>query len=272
MRTPHGKCAVVSQASEACSRDNMFITNQTEFKTTVSALRRELKNAIPEVPSHAAMQELVAKALGAGSYAELLTKLPKEPVKSKASKTEAPQVTSAYPLKNLDGRFDLVEAGEDGDVVLGHSFEPIQGTVETIPNCTAYATQASRKPGGAFDVTYEGGTDVNWNGQFTQKDSQGYMLWVDEDGTVISSTKVLLVPEDFDPQDKSLKVRAELIKEYELYFKGTPMKQQLQSDYAENGYDCQTLKLLAEALGFALTEREVRVLLGLPETADGASA
>jgi len=31
MRTPHGNCAVVHQAGEACSKDNMFITNQSEM-------------------------------------------------------------------------------------------------------------------------------------------------------------------------------------------------------------------------------------------------
>lgn len=266
-RTPHGNCAVVYQAGEACSKEIMFITNQTEFKTTVSALRRELKNAFPEVPSHAAMQELLAKALGASSYAELLTKLPKEPAKRKAEVSkEAP---ARYPLQNFDGRFDLVKQGEQGTPVLGYSFEPVQGTQETIPACVSYASLATRKDNGKFKVEHDGETEINWDGQKTDLDANGFTLWMDEDGNTVSSGLIVLVPEDFATHDQDLPVRRALVKEYDRYVRENKLMDALGADLLKDGYECETLQQVAETLGFALTERELVWLQDSLKTADG---
>lgn len=271
-RTPHGNCAVEFQAGEACSKDNMFITNQSDFKTTVSALRRELKTAYPEAsshPSHAAMQELLAKALGASSYAELIAKLPKEPA---AGKVKAPsEVKPRYPLQNLDGRFDLVEEGEEGEPRYGIDFSTIRGTSETIYACTADVSMASRLGAGNFDITYGGETDVNWNSQVSDKDDDGHVLWVNESGETVRSGAILLVPEDFKTWDMDLPLRRELVKEYDRYVRDNNLMDQLGADLLKKGYDCDTLATIAGVLGFALTQKELTWLQDSLKTADGLS-
>lgn len=87
----------------------MYIQSQKEFKQVTSALRKELKALYPaSAPSHAQCLELLAKALGASGYAELLPKLPAERAAPKAL------TVSRFPLRNLHGLLDLVEPGEAG--------------------------------------------------------------------------------------------------------------------------------------------------------------
>lgn len=242
------------QAGEVCSKDNMFITNQSEFKTTVSALRRELKKAFPDVPSHAAMQELFAKALGASSFAELQAKLPKEPA---ASESKPAAVASRYPLSNLDGRFDLVAKGKHGVAVSGKDFSPMQGTLETIHASTAYVDYATRTGPGEFKIEYGGETQVNWDGQATDKDEAGHILWVAEEWDVVSSGRIVLVPEDFRTHDLDLPVRKALVYEYDRYVRENALMDKLGADLLKKGYDCDTLSEMAGVIGFALTEVEL---------------
>jgi len=57
----------------------------------------------------------------------------------------------------------------------------IIGTVETIPNCTATFSDVSRDAEGRLELVYCGGTNVNWDAQFTTRDARGYRLFFDDD-------------------------------------------------------------------------------------------
>jgi hypothetical protein len=223
MRTPHGNCAVVLQAGEACQKDIMYITNQIEFKATASALRRELKKAYPEAPSHAAVLELLAKALGASSFAELNASLPRKAralpeAPDKASEPETPR----YPLRNLDGRYDLVDQGEEGVPLRGWGFDTLKGTSEKV-HCTADVASATRNGKGNLDLEFGGGgTEVDWDSSVTDKDASGQAIWVCESDDRVTSPFLVLVPHEAclelaaARELDGLPLRENLIQEYVL--------------------------------------------------------
>lgn len=268
MRTLHGNCAVVLQASEACQKDNMYITNQVEFKATASALRRELKKAFPEAPSHAAVLELLAKALGASSYAELAAKLPKEAPTSLPAKSEKP-VPPRYPLRNEKGLYDLVKQGGEGIPRRGYRFQDMAGTMETIHACSASVSTATRDNVGVLELNYDDETDVNWNGQATDKDDEGEKLWFTEDSDVINNLALVLVPEktpagrSFYEEDDSLPIRKELVQEYLTYALETKSTARLIDGLLDNGLQAPALQEIEGTLMFSLHMLEAQRLLAL---------
>lgn len=241
----------------------MYIQSQKEFKQVTSALRKELKALYPtSAPSHAQCLELLAKALGASGYAELLPKLPAERAVSKAP------ASSRFPLRNLHGLLDLVEPG-DGEalVVDGLSFEETEGTIEDIRGCLAGVFGASRNSEGRLDPNYAGETDVNWDGQVTRLNSEGQALWQTQGGEVISEDRCILVPEGFDPEDEDtgfdLPNRELLLDAYLELAQEQGLTKSLHDQVVLQKLDSELLQGLAQTIGFSLHRGELTSLEGM---------
>lgn len=238
----------------------MLIKSQKELKLAVTGLRRELKTVFgTATPSHTQCLELMARALGKSTYAELLVGLPEELPKAVSAATPP-----RYPLVNLDGCFDLIEKGASGRVVDGRDFSAMDGTVEDILYCVASASCASRDSSGELSPDYEGDTDVNWDGQETRRNKAGYQLWQSDGGDSVSEARVILVPEwfqgpddeddDEDPQE--LPCREELLDAYHEYATGNQLSDKLKEELPRDGLASQTLDAIADVLGFALHRSE----------------
>ncbi len=237
----------------------MYIQSQKEFKQVTSSLRKELKALYADsAPSHAQCLELLAKALGASSFAEVQAKLPPEVAKPKAS------VTSRFPLKNKFGLLDLVEKGEEGRVVEGRSFGELEGTVDDIQYCVCYASNGSRSADGSIDPQYEGETDVNWDGQTTRVDSEGAMIWQTQGGDSVSAHQLILVPEDFDAEDEDagfdLPNREVLLDAYLELAQEKGIVKALLEQVQEDKLESELLDELADTIGFSLHRGELTSL------------
>ncbi len=152
--------------------------------------------------------------------------------------TPAP-VEKSYRLIN-QGEFDLAE---DGVLVDGRDFADVTATVETIPECTAGIASVTRE-GREVVVDYDGATDVNWDGQKTDKDARGFKIFQDDNGNQVTEDVVIVVPEDFDPTDPDLPVRDVLVTAYADYLAAHP----------------GSIEAAKSALGLALTDVEVEAL------------
>lgn len=227
--------------------------SQTELKAAGTSLRRELKALYGEkAPNHTQCLELLASAFGASSYAQLLT-----------TATESPVRTVQFPLDNVKGRFDLVKPGESGQAACGDTFEVLAGTCEYIPDSTAQVSSSVRLPGGNLEATANG-TLVNWDAQRTTRDERGHALWLTEDGIKYSEAQVVLLPDQFDPEDLSLPVRDSLVKAYAKHIlqsrgRGDPS---LARDFCQPDMllDSPQLQRVTKVLGFALHLRELHAL------------
>lgn len=260
MRTPCGNRAAASQASEVCQKVNMLITSQKEFKQATSRLRKELR-ALPttEGLSHAQCLELLAKAMGATGYAELAPRLPAQ------SPAAAVSSQPRYPLRNLHGLLDLVDATqESARVVTGLDFADMQGTIEDIRGCLADVSGARRAPDGRLTPVYESETDVNWDGQVTRLNQQGQALWQSEGGDVFSEDQCILVPEDFHPDDEDagfdLPNREVLLLAYLNLAQERGIVTQLHQQVSQVKLDSPLLRKLAETIGFGLHRGELTSL------------
>lgn len=260
MRTPCGNRAAASQASEVRQKVNMLITSQKEFKQATSRLRRELRS-LPSAEglSHAQCLELLAKAMGASGYAELAHQLPVEAPAAMA--TPQPR----YPLRNLHGLLDLVDAKqESARVVTGLDFADMQGTIEDIRGCLADVAGATRAPDGRLTPVYEGETDVNWDGQVTRLNQQGQALWQSEGGDVFSEDQCVLVPEDFHPDDEDagfdLPNREVLLLAYLDVAHARGIAAQLHQQVAQVKLNSPLLRELAKTIGFGLHRGELTSL------------
>lgn len=245
-------------ASEACPKDPMYIKTQDEFKTAASALRRELKALGLDTGSHAATQELLAKALGHTSYAALKPKLPT------ASKSSEPSVPK-YPLRNVDGRYDLVPKEESGIPIRGWGFDAVQGTSEVIPNCTSFVYEVTRCADNSFSVMYSGDMFMNYDEQRTETNDQGVGIWLSEGGNKFSAHFLIVAPEDFDPdceaEDEEYLVRENLVNEYVLLSRERGVQEALLHDIEANGRECPALEELSDTLCFSLHAQEVQRLV-----------
>lgn len=249
----------------------MHITNQQEFKNVVSGLRAELKNAGVTQFSHTQMQEILAKALGASSWGELKTKLPKEMQRKPTSAAALKVVRCAadldplnlQPLSNDDGWLDLVEPGEDGELITGF-FETLEGTLEDIKACTCAATGERRGADGKVEIEFGGETDVNWDGQETQVGDNQRVLWWTEGSETVNEVHCVMAPENFDADEpEEALVRVALVDIYERIVRENP-KCDLQTALGE----CEgprdyrpTLAWIAQELKFDLHEGEAQALL-----------
>lgn len=195
------------------------LNTEKDYKNTASALRRELKALGLQVPSHAQALEILAKSLGASSYAELKAAL--QPVAQEVVvKAEAPvaEVAPSYRLFNDKGEMDL-ESG-DGTLVHGLDFTVIEASLDDILECTAGLSGARRSKKGGLEFSWTGDTEVNWDNQKTRKNERGSKLLVNEGSEIIPADECILVPEDFGGDENLM--NEELVQEYEL-----PLRQAL---------------------------------------------
>lgn len=70
----------------------------------------------------------------------------------------------------------------------------ITGTSETLPG-VALIGQIAPAKGGGFSFEYSGDTEVHWNGQKTDRDSNNEELFVDEDGCTWPRSQLTVVEE-----------------------------------------------------------------------------
>ncbi|VTU42823.1 MULTISPECIES: glyoxalase superfamily protein [unclassified Variovorax] len=241
----------------------MYFETKKQAKTTVSALRRELKGFTKPASelSHSECLTILAKALGHKSWNELEAKLPDDsPLRAAAAKP----VERKYPLKNT-GQFDFVKPGEDGKPVHG-SFMELIGACELVPGTCSAASATRRKDG--LDFQGDGETELSWDEQHTERNAKGETLWLNGDCKIVPESALVLLPEDYegDPEDDDLPwlededelpVRDVLLAAYRTYF-------------AEEGITLtetrslpKTKALLEKAaavIGFALTKWEIEAL------------
>lgn len=237
----------------------MNITTKAQAKTVVSALRREIKalGKGPEQLSHTDCLNLTAKALGFASWNAWEASL----METAAEKPQ-PEV-SKYPLVNA-GDFDFVKHGESGKSFSG-LFVPLTMTLEDMSGSCGIET-VSRVAGKASpEVEYDNnGTEVDWDSQVTRKNSQGFRIWLDEDGEEFSSAQAVIAPEDcHEPyEDEELPVRPKLIQAFLDYF-------------AEQKIDAVALKgdfeAAVDVIGFQLTMAEEAELLAKVESSSNRS-
>lgn len=76
----------------------------------------------------------------------------------------------------------------------------ITGTCDTIPLCNARIAGATIGESGIFELKYDGGTDVNWDGQTTDLNAAGERQFLDEDGTIWSEGQLVLRDDDADAE------------------------------------------------------------------------
>jgi Glyoxalase superfamily protein len=179
-----------------------------EAKTAVSNLRKALKTLNSTQISHNATCELLAQSFGYRNWSAFSATL----------QEDAPGATAAiasekYPLRNT-GQFDFAKSGV---LLQGLNFEELSGTLEDIQDCVSGVSSVTRDARGLVDVEYAGETEVNWDGQRTRLDEQGYRLWVSTGCSIFSETQCVLVPEDeaqalnTDDPSINLPVRSALI-------------------------------------------------------------
>jgi len=202
----------------------LFFSNEQEVKTVTSALRRELKALGLDAPSHNQMLEAVAKSFGHKSYAAMLAAQPQvaptaPPALKPVVATPAKGKYDGYELRNTRGELDLSTSGA---LVTGLWFNLATGTSDDIPQCTAGISGASRNADGTLDFDHDGGTDVNWDGQFTRKNSRGVQLLCDESADEHPADCYILVPENwgdsvgFDEDSSINLLSQEVVEEYDL--------------------------------------------------------
>lgn len=263
-RTPRRNRSAEFVAGEVRQKDIMKIQSQKEFKTLVSGVRRELKTLFPGSPqaSHTQMMEVLAKAFGMKSLAELQARLPAEsPQEKVAAVEEAP--AEVYPLRNRFGDFDIVVEGKRGKLVHGLTGEGVEGVLEDIKDCVASAHGGKRLPCGTVQVTYLGETDVNWDGQVPQEADDGSVQWILNGGGTVLEHECILVPYteddefDFDNEDNlDLPNREALLDEY-LKLATPEILKRLAKELPEDGLKSAALVELAEAIGFSLHRGEL---------------
>lgn len=214
---------------------------EQELRELAKGLRRELRRLDTSAAElgHTQVLELLARALGARTWAGLLARQ-----SSSASEPEASTPTVA--LSNRDGRFNFVA---DGRVLTGR-FRQVQGTCDDIFGCIAQVDLATQQVG-KLHLPYDGDTEVAWNAQRTRLDSRGVRLWVDEDGNVVPEDELILVPDDvpagaFVRDEGAAPVRQALVGAYLAYLATAPAG--------------TTLAQAADVLRFALTPDEMRVV------------
>lgn len=240
----------------------MLIETQKELKALAAGLRREIRSQLGlEALSHNQCLELVAKAFGAGSYAQLAAKLP--PGKDRRNSADEPR-----RLSNK-GQLDLAQ---DGIVLDGLTFKALQGRVEDIPGCVAYSSSGQRTREGLVPH-YEGGTEVNWDGQCPRTDERGRAWWLRADGEMVCEDALVVVPETWQgPDDDGLTVRAALVQTYLLELRRRGQASALTARQLRlGGLEDRLLEDVAQTLGFALHARELDELCLRLEQAAGGS-
>lgn len=241
----------------------MYINTQKDLKSLASGLRRELKACYPDFSlSHNQTLELIAAGLGM-PLAQLQKSLPA------VSEKAAPK--NSWAVANTKGELDLLGAlvpGEEpapAQVLDGRTFAQVEGTLEDIFECTAYATTATRKPGGQLDVHYEGSTEVNWDAQRSRKDRFGQLVWVRE-GQTIPGHLCLLAPEGFrgpdEPGWEDLPVREDLVDRYEALAKHLGLTEALRQEL-HAGQSTEVYEQLLEHIEFGLHRGERNRLYSL---------
>ena len=165
-----------------------------EVKVLVSGLRRELKKFGEGLPSHNQMLEIVAKSLGHSSVAAFLAT-----TASTAPEAESPpsekkwnylgeerdtknhKKFEGYRLFNNDGALDVSVKGERATrMVSMFTWSEMNGTADTVPG-VSLADKVTRTTLGLV-TDFEGGTNMDWDGQTTLLDLRGEKLWVSENG------------------------------------------------------------------------------------------
>jgi hypothetical protein len=194
------------------------LNTEKDYKNTASALRRELKALGLQVPSHAQALEILAKCLGASSYAELKAAL-QPAAQAVVVNAEAPVAEAAprYRLFNDTGEMDL-QSGE-GTLVHGLDFTVIEASLDDILECTAGLSGAQRTKNGGLGFSWTGGTEVNWDMQKTRTNERGSKLLVNDGREIVPADECILVPEDFGGDENLM--NEELVQEYELPLRQT---------------------------------------------------
>lgn len=233
-----------------------MLNSQKDLKAAAKGLHRELKalGAAAGDLSYNQTLEVLAKALGAASYAALMAKLP---AATPPALEEKPK--PAYPLINR-GQFDF----PDGNEVRNGLFGAVRGTIDDIPQCIAKATLAMRCADGSLEPEYEGSTEVNWDAQKTCRDQRGFPLWEDEGYSEVSEAQLILVPEGFDPDDNELPVREPLVTAMRAYLEEHPQAVRVVCDELatrSSAWDGAAIAKIEEEVGFALTLVERKALL-----------
>lgn len=261
----------------------MFIKDQKEFKKTATALRRELKELYGKgCPSHAQCLELLAKALGSSSYAQLQATLPdvtqaepgarsvaNNPQASQESNQAAKSATPPYPLRNTRGQFDIQSDGAYLVLASGLDWRSLQGTVEDIYSSVAEVACVTRNPDGSLELEWGGATEVNWNAQETRKDEQGFRMWLTSDGEQVCEAQCVLMPHSLvgsegDSEDElDLLNREALLDEYLRYIEEQGLRAPLCEELPQHRLKAPTLQRIRDTLGFQLHRGELLSLMSV---------
>lgn len=258
----------------------MHIESKAELKKFASALRRELKLIYSDTsPSHTQVLELLAKSLGHKNASSLWAALPDTESSASGSlpasqasacvqSEQADETAAKWPLKNINGLYDLCKVGHGGAIVHGRTFAHMQGTVDDIFTCVNYVNAASRKKDGSVFMSRTDDTDVNWDGQETRTTPEGEALWAGEDHRIYGQWSLVLIPEGMqlrlkdDAYVSKLPVRKELI---EAYVRASHELQLMPAlkNHVEHLAQAPELEQVADLVGFALHPGEVRQLAQL---------
>jgi hypothetical protein len=244
-----------------------------DVKSLVSGLRRELKAQNIEL-GHNKLLDLMAKSLGFKGAEELSATLLESPAPDLALSATAPQ--SRYPLSNDQGQFDFCKAGS---LVSGWDFVPIFARQESILAASAGIGTVVRDADCTLAVEYAGDTDINWDNQKPDVTDKGQHIYIREDEETITGNLVLVIPNldeclhvhDWTAMKLStkLKLRMNLIKEYQLWFKDV---EPLKASLAEFNRVYDECTWAAKTIGFALTAKEVVRFIELQRNPESANA
>lgn len=226
-----------------------------DVKAIVKAIRSELK-ANPK-HSHTSILTALASGLGFKSWEALEAQL-----EGKSSEVPAPKV-DPYKDCALYYSFGKLKAGDNVNAFNARTLSPIIGTLDTVPGCAMLDGFTYAENFEDITVDYSGDTELYWDDQVTQHNSEGLKWYVDEDELRVPGNEIVFAPEKYATAKslENLPERRELLYKFwtsvhlfmdPVEFLGLPEKKKLKI----------ILDKLEPHVGLKLTKKEINKILG----------
>lgn len=232
----------------------MDITSKN-VKAIVKAIRKELKTSGQGDLSHNVLLQAISSGLGYKNWETLESEL--NTTGNNSSNPGGQQTDSG---SKIPGPFHFGEIMEGVDYALfnGQNLRSIQGTWDLVPG-VARLTTVQVQADGSVQMEYEGETEICWDDQKTQTDSQGNLLYADEKFNLVSQPYVVYAPVSFGSEPQTFPIRRRLVN---LYWEKLAQKTDIVAFLGLSEESRRPLIIqVYEEVCFELTAKEYRCLI-----------
>jgi len=157
-----------------------------DAKQAAKVLREYLNTYSVKVPTQSETLHLLAQMHGLKNWQMFKAKI-------EGAVSQEPAEPAPYEIN------DQIPRGESGRLATLDG-RMITGTLEKVYG-NALLSGAHRNPDGTLELDYEGETKIWWDGQLSERDDGGRLIFLDEQCNEVPESEVMLMPEDWYPAE-----------------------------------------------------------------------